>query len=292
MTLRMMLLFALLGTNACGTTQTPPRPDTSVVASDTASVDGPVWETLFASGFEDPDPIREGWSRIVEQTPADQPPSRVVQTGERTHSGKGAMKFYAGKRGLNPRIRGDQSFEAKAEVVKRDLFLKEGELVRIEGWYWLPPDEDHHGRVLMDLECGNKECGYAGQLGLRLFLDNAAGYLTLRTNVKWRSRDRGITRRRGSRPVPTGTWFKLSWWIKLGQGRAGWTRIYVDDALLIAAQGSTLRPDGLGNLDHYTTLQVGLTANGGLSGTTIYVDDVRLDRCVAGCSAPSSRLAR
>lgn len=232
--------------------------------------------------------MSEGWTRVVEQTPGDQPPSRVTLTQEKAHSGRRAARFYAGIRGRNPRMPEDHTFEAKAELVKRNLLLREGELVRIEAWYWLPPDQDHHGRVLMDLECGRgrRECGYVGQLGLRLFLDTALGYPTIRTNAKWRSRDRGITRRRGNRPVPLGKWFKLSWWIKLGAGSKGWTRIYLDDELLIAARGSTIHPEGLDRLDRYTTLQVGLTANGGLSETTIYVDDVRLDRCMAGCAAP------
>lgn len=183
----------------------------------------------------------------------------------------------------------DASPVSKASVVWQGFDLREGDTATFEAWYFVESQGSLADLFLMDIEC--TDCWPAGSPlsnkspGVRLSLKEREGFVAV-DRGKLGYRDAPF--RPGSvgwHPFPRGRWVHLRWTMHLSVADDGWSKIWLDDVLVLDARGTTL-PDrdefrkwGL-ELDkvRYDYIEVGVTANPGGDAVTIRLDDVRVTR--------------
>jgi len=138
---------------------------------------------------------------------------------------------------------------------------------------------------MIDIECGESECGIEGGPGFRVMIEKGTGRMIAEWKfLNWfndlvRPDPPPGTPRTGSHALPVGEWFQVTLEATLGVGDEGVTRIYYDGELDSEVVGTNIRPGGvLSDMDRYNSLEVGLTCNIGSHPTTIYLDDVTVEQ--------------
>ena len=171
----------------------------------------------------------------------------------------------------------------KADLVKTGMWCQEGDVVETSAWFWFPETGSLDKLYLMDVESKSAWAndGNNPLLGVRLA---TFGY------------DGGIAVERGkikagepfpSEPgfsMPRGEWVKIDWEVKLGLADEGFTKVRVNNRVVIAESGSTyLDPaiaakNGVKLHDDYAydRVQIGLSANSSPDRIGLYIDDVEI----------------
>ena len=145
----------------------------------------------------------------------------------------------------------------------------------MEGRFLFPQGSLIDSVILMDLECAS--CGLDTNPGVRLYVREGR----LRVD---RSK---IGIKQSFLPIaPTAltfdAWHRIVWVVVLGDETTGSSQVYLDEALVIDAKGTTVLlqqvvdkiASGLNVLSQMDRFQIGLTANSNRKGASLMLDDV------------------
>lgn len=246
--------------------------------------------TIFVSGFEPEEGNLQSdstWSNTQIQHPSNAPEAFIRFDSTIVHGGVRSLKMFAPQRQFDP-LRGED-FCGKASVQNRNFLFREGETYRFSAWFYLTDPPQVANFLLIDVECGESECGFEGGPGVRAMIKKG----TDRLIAEWKFMNwfNDVVRPDpppgepvlGVHALPVGQWFEVTFEVTLGVGERGVTRIYVDSALDSEVVGTNIRPGGvLSTMDRYNSFEIGLTCNIGTQPTTIYLDDVTVERVGPG----------
>jgi hypothetical protein len=242
--------------------------------------DGKLWEMKrsFKSGFEDSESIRDligektGWTAFAVQSPRAATVKDYVALRHRIL--KGDSDFLDNRLDLEERIvhSGKRSLKftsvaaskemvcAKSSLQTEFIHFKKGDDLWYSGWYYV---EEGMPQTLVDLESTWIE----GHPGPRIFVDDGGcAYVELKWADKptyYQSRDRRVK-------IPRRQWVRFKAHFKLSEAADGIIEVWQDGVKIVDARGRTLP---LANTV-LNSLEVGISANGHVHGTTMYVDDV------------------
>lgn len=163
----------------------------------------------------------------------------------------------------------------KAHLIYRFDPVSIGRRIVMEGRFFFPQGSLLDSVILMDLECAS--CGLDTNPGVRLYVREGR----LRVD---RSK---IGIKQPFLPVvPTAltfdAWHRIVWVVVLGDETTGSSQVYLDDALVVDAKGTTVLlqqvvdkiASGLNVLSQMDRFQIGLTANSNRKGASLMLDDV------------------
>jgi len=242
--------------------------------------------TIFSSGFEPEEgPLQSDstWSNTQIQNPSNAAESFIAFDSTIVRTGTRSLEMFAPQRQFDP-LRGEE-FCGKASVQNRNFLFREGETYRFSAWFRLTDAPEVANFLMIDVECGESECGFPGGPGIRVMIDRG----TDRLIAEWKFLNwfndlfrpdppPGIPVR-GVHGVPVDEWFEVTLEATFGVGVEGVTRIYVNGVLDSEVVGTNVRPGGvLSTMDRYNSFEIGLTCNIGTKPTTIHLDDVTVER--------------
>ena len=163
----------------------------------------------------------------------------------------------------------------KAHLIYRFEPASLGSRIVMQGRFLFPKDSFIDSVILMDLECAS--CGLDTNPGVRLYLRE--GRLRVdRSKIGIKQSFLPVT----PTAVTFEEWHRILWVVVLGDDTAGSSQVYLDDALVINAKGTTVLlqqvvdtiAPGLRVLSQVDRFQIGLTANSNLRGSSLMLDDV------------------
>ncbi len=163
----------------------------------------------------------------------------------------------------------------KAHLIYRFDPASSGSRIVMQGRFLFPQGSFIDSVILMDLECAS--CGLDTNPGVRLYLRE--GRLRVdRSKIGIKQSFLPLT----PNVVTFDEWHRIVWVVVLGDDMAGSSQVFLDDALVIDAKGTTvllqqvvdaLAP-GVKVLSQADRFQIGLTANSNRNGSSLMLDDV------------------
>lgn len=166
----------------------------------------------------------------------------------------------------------DGNEASKADVSRTQLSFRKNDIVVSTVWYYIESGADLTDLFIWDLEAESAEPRYAGQPGRRLYFQS--GEVLASDLGKWLPAPAKFRQKPGSeRSFPRDRWVRIDVRLRLSEASDGTMDVWQDGVLVISGKGQTLPEAG----SVYTSLEVGITANGNVRHAhTVYVDDVDL----------------
>lgn len=183
------------------------------------------------------------------------------------HEGHTSLKFIA--------LRSEEDKVSKSSISKQNMAFREGETLRMSGWYYIEGTQSLDWLFLMDME---EQTAVGAGPGMRLALvDNA-----LRVEYKFNEDD--IIQPSGQEIYfPRNTWVEIVWEVKLSQKKKGSVRLWQNGQLIIESEGNRTLPRDIlyfqqGTKGMYSSCEIGVTANSRENDVTLWVDDITFER--------------
>jgi hypothetical protein len=179
-------------------------------------------------------------------------------------SGRLALKTHAGPY--------DGTTASKADVSRTQLAFRKGDIVVSTVWYYIESGSDLTDLFIWDLEAESADPRYAGQPGRRLYFQSGEVLASdlgkwLPAPVKFRQKPGG------ERLFPRDRWVRIDVRLRLSEAADGTMEVWQDGVPVLSGKGQTLPEAG----SVYTSLEVGITANGNVRhAQTVFVDDVEI----------------
>lgn len=259
-----------------------------ILNGQTANNNSANWTTIFSSGFEASEGSLKSdsnWSNTQIQNPFGTEAAFITFDSTIVHSGNRSLKMFAPERQYDS-LR-ERDYCGKASVQKTNFLFREGETYRYSVWFYLTDPPGIANFLLIDIECGESECGpiAATGPGFRVIIRRGLGRLQAEWKfLNWFGSDHPPEHPPGDpvpgmHAIPVNEWFKVTLEATLGVDESGITSIYVNDEFDSEVVGTNIRPGGsLANMDRYNSFETGLTCNVGVIPTTIYIDDVTIEK--------------
>ncbi|MCK6490228.1 MAG: polysaccharide lyase [Planctomycetes bacterium] len=161
---------------------------------------------------------------------------------------------------------------SKADVSRTQLAFRKGDTVVSTVWYYIESGADLSDLFIWDLEAESADPRYAGQPGRRLYFQS--GEVLASDLGKWLPAPPKFRQKPGeARAFPRDRWVRVDVRMLLSESADGTMEVWQDGALVIAGKGQTL-PEAA---SVYTSLEVGITANGNVRHAhTVFVDEVEI----------------
>lgn len=203
--------------------------------------------------------------------------NRITPVSEKSHSGGKSIKLEAINSVRSPFL------ASKATIYKRNLYLKECDVISASGWYYLAGEGNKEALFIMDIEGEpGGDLGKNPGIRLNLALSDGKNYLAV---DRGKFGEASLYQPRETRiEFPRDKWANVRWEIKLARDRNGAVDVWQDDVKIISVKDVKTMPTDIpgyieGTNGVYNSFEIGITANAFEQPDTIlYVDDVSIVR--------------
>lgn len=165
---------------------------------------------------------------------------------------------------------------SKCSIVKQKMAFWEGETVYFSIWYYLEGEGNADWLFLVDLE---EQIQIGAGPGMRLAIVSDSALV-----VEHKFPNPNIMQTSGNiLAFPRNQWVHLEFETRLSQKEEGYVKVWQDDELILAQDNWQTLPKDIGPFMQgtkgmFSSIEIGLTANPGANGHTLYADDFLIER--------------
>ncbi|THB66650.1 MAG: hypothetical protein D6B26_02460 [Spirochaetaceae bacterium] len=224
--------------------------------------DGPDTYSDDFENYHSADDLIDGENRRWSFFQLSKPDNSITVDSSHSHGGAKCVRFQADK---------SDSEASKASINKQFMAFWEGEIVTMEGWFYIEGSKNIDWLFIFDIE---EKTQIGANPGTRLAFED--GYLLVEhkypIDSTYQEPSSGI-------PFPRNQWVHIRFDIGLSQKEEGYFRVWQDGALILKRDNWQTLPTDLlyftqGSKGMYDQIEFGITANSKSNETVMYIDDV------------------